>query len=63
MKRGLIGKGLKFILDKNYRFLFLASRGKYDSMNDEEYIKRKYKAIFGTELDLENPKTYNQKIR
>lgn len=51
MKRGLIGKGLKFILDKNYRFLFLASRGKYDSMNDEEYIKRKYKAIFGTELD------------
>ena len=63
MKRGLIGKGLKFILDKNYRFLFLASRGKYDSMNDEEYIKRKYKAIFGTELDLENPKTYNQKIQ
>ena len=32
-------------------------------MNDEEYIKRKYKAIFGTELDLENPKTYNQKIQ
>lgn len=63
MKRGLIGKGLKFILDKNYRFLFLASRGKYDSMDDEEYIKRKYKAIFGTELDLENPKTYNQKIQ
>lgn len=63
MSRRLITNGIKFIFDKNYRFLVLASRGKYDSMDDEEYLKRKYKSIFDMELDLENPVTYNQKIQ
>lgn len=63
MSRGLITKGIKFIFDKNYRFRVLSSRGKYDSMSDEEYLKRKYMSIFGEKLDLENPVTYNQKMQ
>jgi len=30
--------------------------------NDETVIKSRYKKIFGKELDLENPKTFNEKI-
>ena len=32
-------------------------------MNDEEYLKRKYKAIMHKELDLENPKAFNEKLQ
>ena len=59
----MIKKALKMVFNSNYRFIILANKGLYNLMDDEEYIKRKYKAIFGTELDLENPKTYNQKIQ
>lgn len=31
-------------------------------LDDKEYISRKFKYIFGYELDFNNPKTYNEKI-
>ena len=59
----IIKKGLKYICDEDYRFMINASFGKYDSMSDEEYLKRKFKALMGKELDLENPKTFNEKLQ
>ena len=56
-------RGFDFIFDPNYRFNFLAARGKYNDMPDEEYLKRKFKATMGKELDLENPKTFNEKLQ
>ena len=59
----MLKKGLKYITDENYRFLINASLGKYDSMPDEEYLKRKFKAIMGRELNLESPQTFNEKLQ
>lgn len=56
-------KLFKYLLDSDYRFLINAARGRYDSMDDERYLKRKFKACMGYELDLENPKTFNEKLQ
>ena len=53
----------RYAVEPEYRFLFDASRGKYNALSDEEYLRRKYKAIFGRELDLQNPKTFNEKLQ
>ena len=53
----------RYAVEPEYRFLFDASRGKYNALSDEEYLRRKYKAIFGRELDWQNPKTFNEKLQ
>lgn len=53
----------KALYDENARFLVMNKLGLCDSMSDEEYLKRQYKAIMGRELDLEHPKTFNEKIQ
>ena len=60
---GIIAKLKKYVFDKDYRFLINASLGKYDKTSDEQFLKRKFKAIMGKELDLENPKTFNEKLQ
>ena len=35
----------------------------YDKIPDEEFLKRKFKLVMGKELDLENPKTFNEKLQ
>ena len=55
--------GVKYLTDTDYRFLVNTSLGFYDKMPDEEYLKRKYKAIMKEDLDLQNPKTFNEKIQ
>ena len=52
-----------FISDKDYRFRFLASKGFYHGMSDEEYLKRMYKASTGKELNLIQPETFNEKLQ
>ena len=42
---------------KAYRYL------KYDRIDDVTYLKKKFKAIHGYELNLENPKTLNEVIQ
>lgn len=54
---------MRLILDKDYRFLIKAGRGAYDDWPDEKFLSRKYKAIFKKELDLNNPKTFNEKLQ
>ena len=60
---GIIAKLKKYVFDKDYRFLINAALGKYDKTSDEKFLKRKFKAIMGKELDLENPKTFNEKLQ
>ena len=54
---------MKYMSDKNYRFLLNACMGWYDNMPDEEYLKRKFRAIMGYELDIDNPLTLNEKLQ
>jgi len=37
--------------------------GFYDHLSDEEFLKKKFRVIMGRELDLQNPKTYNEKLQ
>lgn len=53
----------KAITNKDYRFLILSGQGCYDNMDDEKYLKRKYKACMGKELHLDSPQTYNEKLQ
>lgn len=59
----IIRAGIRFITDSDYRFLILAEMGKYDSIPDDIYLKRKYKATIGRELNLDNPQSFNEKIQ
>lgn len=53
----------KLLTNSDYRFLILAGQGFYDNMDDEEYLKRKYKACMGKELNLSSPKAFNEKLQ
>ena len=55
--------GLKYLGDSDYRFLIDSARGKYNAMPDREYLVRRFKAVFGRELDLNNPVTLNEKLQ
>lgn len=54
---------IKFLINKEYRFCILANYHFYDHLSDDEFIRRKYKAIMGKELDLSHPKTFNEKLQ
>ena len=58
-----IRKIVKIIIDKNFRTMVLGRRGFYKTMPDDIYLKRVFKSYMGRTLDLENPKTYNEKLQ
>ena len=59
----IVNKIIKVISDKQYRFHILSALGKYDKMPDEKYLKKRYKLDMGVELDLNDPKTLNEKLQ
>lgn len=59
-----IRKLFRYLYDSDYRFLINSYRfGMYKEMSDEAYLKRKFKACFGYVPDLENPRTFNEKLQ
>ena len=57
-------KGLKYFLNKRGGwFFFLSSRGLLNWMDDEAYLKRVFKYSLGYELNLDDPKTFNEKLQ
>ena len=56
-------KIIKFILNDKYRKNILIWNGYYDRMNDEKYLKIRYKLAFGQSLYLEHPQTFNEKLQ
>lgn len=56
--------GLKYYFSSPANmFDFFASRNMLNWMSDKAFIKRKFKLKMGYELDLENPKTFNEKLQ
>ncbi len=53
----------KVFADPSYRFQLFASNGLYNWMPDEEYLRRKFYAKLHKELDLQNPRTFSEKIQ
>lgn len=58
-----MNKYIKLLVDSQYRFAVLSSRGFYNNLSDEKYLKKCYKVKFHKELDLENPQTFNEKLQ
>lgn len=52
-----------FFCNPKARFRILTSRGLYRNLDDEKYLKKTFKVLMEKDLDLENPKTYNEKIQ
>ena len=59
----MVKQAKKFLFDKEKRTIFLAQHGKYKNMSDEEFLKMQFKNVFGYELDLDDPKTYSEKLQ
>lgn len=58
----IIKKLARYIFDSDYRAVGLDARG-YHYLTDEEFLKRKFRLIMGYELDLEKPRTFNEKLQ
>ncbi len=64
MKQTKLIKSLKrYCTDSGYRFLIHAGLGKYNGMDSETYLKKKYAALLGYECDLVKPVTFNEKLQ
>lgn len=53
----------RFITNPQIRFSCLERLGLYDNMPDKEYLEKLWKVRMGTEIDLENPQTFNEKLQ
>lgn len=58
-----IKKVQKVLTDKRQRNDALSRRGFYNYLNDERFLRKRYKAVFGHEINLENPQTYSEKLQ
>lgn len=63
MKKNVANSMLRIITDADFRFLFLAKYGFLNWLNDKSYISRLFKISFNTELNLDNPQTFNEKLQ
>lgn len=61
--KNYLSKGIKFLKDKDYRFNILSNYGFYDSMDDEEFLKRKFKSNLKYDLNLLSCNTFSEKIQ
>ena len=55
--------GWKYLTSADYRFLINANMGLHNTMRDDLFIRRKFKATMGYDLNLDYPKTYNEKLQ
>lgn len=53
----------KYIFDKDYRFSVNNYLGFYKLLNDKKYLELLYYRKMNKKIDLENPKTYNEKLQ
>lgn len=54
---------VKSIFDKKARFIIRNKFGLTKNLTDEEYIRLQYESKFHRKLDLDNPKTFNEKVQ
>lgn len=50
-------------LDKDIRTRYFASKGLYNYMSDEKYLKKMFLVNLGYTLNLDNPVTFNEKLQ
>ena len=55
--------GMSFLTKPYYRTRVLIKSGYYDSLSDEDFLKKVFPKYMGYPLDLENPKTFSEKLQ
>lgn len=53
----------RYLFDQEYRFGVNNYVGLYRKMDDKYFIEKSYHKKFGKQLDLNNPKTFNEKLQ
>lgn len=53
----------KFLTNPRILLPHLGARGFFHWMDDEAYLKKSFRAYLGSNLDIENPKTFNEKLQ
>lgn len=53
----------RFLTNRSLRFSYLSEMGLLKWMPDSMYLKNKYRTLLGRELDLDNPKSFNEKLQ
>ena len=53
----------KLLINSDFRFWFLAYKGKKGNVPADVFVKRTYRYALGRELNLENPVTYTEKLQ
>lgn len=59
----LLNKLCRYTLDADYRFVVNALRGIYNYMPDKKYLEKMFKAKTGHILNLDDPRTFNEKLQ
>ena len=59
----MLKKIKKYLSDSDYRFLTNAYHDLNHWMDDEKYLKKYFHALMGYDLDLDDPKTFNEKLQ
>lgn len=60
---GIIRYLEKFIRNPKTRFGYLSALGFYNWLSDEDYVRKEWKIIRGTKLNLDFPQTFNEKLQ
>ncbi len=58
-----VNKILKILTNKKKLNIFLSQHGFYRNMSDESYLKMQFKNSFGYDLNLDMPRTFNEKLQ
>lgn len=58
-----IKKIIRLITDNRFRKRIIIELGGFKNMSDIDFLKMAYSAYFGEELNLENPRRFNEKIQ
>ena len=59
----IVKKAIGVLKSPKKRTIILAQHGFFKNMSDEDFLKMQFKNVFGYPLDLENPKTYSEKLQ
>ena len=59
----LVKSAYKYLTNPNYRFPYNANKGLYDGMPDKEYLSRQFRARLNSEMNWDNPITFNEKMQ
>ena len=59
----ILNKCTKALTDPEFRFSVLSSKGFYNKLSDEKFVRKKWKLMYGRDINLDNPQTLCEKLQ